>query len=89
MSELEIILTEMFKRIGQHYTPKKTQAKEWYLKHSWTIQKQQDFTEWLGDYLYKNKQAREEIMRLPSLKTKKRCLQAAADFTFNYGWKLK
>lgn len=51
-------------------------------------EQQEDFYEWLTNYLYTNTGARRAIMNNPT-KTKKACKQEASWFIFDYGWKVK
>ena len=61
---------------------------EWYTRHEWSEEKQQEFSDWLTDYLYKKNKARKVIAENP-LKNKKHLRKVADWFIFNYGWKLK
>jgi len=85
---LDIILSEMFLRVGEEYSPSKTQEEEWYWTHEWTEKERDEFVKWLAEYLYNNKEARQEIVNYP-IKNKKRCADAANWFELNYGWKIK
>ncbi len=58
----------------------------WYLEHVWSKEQEEDFTKWLTEYLFKNTQARKEIMS-NSYKNKNTCKQTAKEFIWNYGWK--
>jgi hypothetical protein len=62
---------------------------EWYLKHSWTNYKQNKFINWLTNYLFNNKEARQEIVASPSRKSKKFLRKVATEFILVYGWKIK
>lgn len=86
MKHLQVVLEEMFKRVGDTYLPSKTEGDEWYLKHEWTEKEQEDFMEWLTNYLMTNKEARHELLSFP-IRNKKRCQQAASWFNLMYGWK--
>jgi hypothetical protein len=88
MKHLNIILTEMFRRVGDEYAPSKTEGEEWYLAHEWTEEEQDAFVKWLTEYFYTTTEARRELMNLP-FKNKKRCREAADWFNFMYGWKTK
>lgn len=63
----EIVLKEMFKRVGEKYpNPKLTNQKEWYTKRTWTEAEEDDFRKWMKDYLKKkyrwnNKTIQKEI----------------------------
>ena len=85
---LEIILKEMCKRVGANYNDIDFKDKEWYTRHEWLEEEQEDFHKWLVDYLYNNTEARKEILRYPR-KNKKLINKAVTWFLFDYGWKLK
>jgi len=61
---------------------------DWYNKYTWTKIQQDDFRDYLTQYLYDNSKARSEIMSYPR-KNKKNCKEVADWFVFGYGWKLK
>lgn len=82
---IEEVLKEMFKRVKEKYTKTYTASPEWFRKRTWTSKQQEDFIEWLTNYLYSNANARRAIMRYPS-KNKKACNQTAIAFIFQYGW---
>jgi len=88
MDYLDIILEEMFKRVGAIYDPAKVHIDGWYNEHEWTKTEEDNFINWLAELLYSNKDARNKIMAFKS-KNKKRCKDAANWFVFNYGWKTK
>lgn len=88
MSHINIILTEMFKRVGEEYDPIKTIGENWFWKHEWEEEEQNNFRDWLAEYLFKNRQARKEIMAFP-IRRKKNCHNVANFFILNYGWKVK
>ena len=58
----------------------------WYLEHTWTQEQEDEFKEWLADYLYKNTRARQQIMKFPR-KDKRICARVASGFVWNHGWK--
>ncbi len=85
---LTIVLKEMCARVGANYDklPMKDKEKKWFHLHTWTIKEQDDYIEWLANYLYTNTKARRELMTI-SYQSKKRCRDFAQFFVFNYGWK--
>jgi hypothetical protein len=85
---LKIILQRMFEQSGHIFSEKFTQKKNWFWKHTWTLAEEQEFIEWLTNYLYINSGARKELMG-HSGKNKSICKAFARMFTFNYGWKTK
>ena len=76
----------MCNRVGADYDSIDFKSNDWYLSHTWTIEQERDFVNWMTDYLYANIQARREIMT-NYLTNKKRCRKAADQFVFAYGWK--
>ena len=82
------VLQELFRRVGDEYSPDKTQGEDWYCLHEWTEEEQKDFIKWLTDYLMGHKEARHGLMRFP-IRNKKRCEQAAIEFNSQFGWKTK
>ena len=82
------ILYEMCNRVGADPTTVNFQAEGYYKQYSWTNAQQEAFIDWMADYLYTTTEARRELLTITS-RSKKRCLQAAREFTFNYGWTLK
>ena len=83
---LQIILKKMFEIIGEEYSFEKTQSDSWFLDYSWTAEQENQFRDWLVNYLYENKEARQSLMRWPR-KNKKTCKRATNEFILWYGWK--
>ena len=61
-------------------------AKDWFMQHSWTEEKEQEFKEWLFSYMRTTPKARKELMHIPS-NTKKMLNGWCSSFILNYGWK--
>jgi hypothetical protein len=85
---LIVILKKMCKSVGADYNNIDFKKEQWFWKHEWYEKQETEFTQWLGAYLYKDKDARAEIMEYPR-KDKKFCDKAAQFFVFNYGWRRK
>jgi hypothetical protein len=83
---LEEILKEMCKRVKADYSKIVFNEDDWFYKYSWTINEENDYVNWLIEYLQKNKKACQEIMKYPS-SDKKYLLKFAQKFVSNYGWK--
>lgn len=83
-----IILREMCNRVGVYYWRMDFKKPNWFLLSEWTGAEEDEFVKWMGNYLYKNTEARFEIMRCPR-KHKESCIKAAKEFIWNYGWKVK
>jgi len=80
------ILKEMCKRVGVKYDNIDFAKSNWFLKYEWTQKEQDEFCNWLTNYLQKNEKARDSIMRIPA---KKLSEDASRYFIYQYGWKLK
>ena len=85
---IKIILREMCCWVGADYDKIDFKSPDWFLQHCWTQAKEDNFVQWMMYYLYKNIEARFEIMRCPR-KHKESCLKAAKEFIWIYGWKNK
>lgn len=58
--------------------------KDWFLKTEWTAKQQENFTDWLTDFLKKNWQG--IVDSKPTTVNRKK---AAEEFVFNYGFKTR
>ena len=85
---LEFIIKEMFKRVGADYDSADLEDPDWFRKHTWTKEEQEQFSLWLKQYLKNNKEAREELMKVPTA-NKRHIDKFVNMFVFNYGWMLK
>jgi len=82
------VIEKMCKVVGADINKINFKKKEWFTKHSWTEEEQDEFTKWLSKYLYNNREAREELMACP-IKCKRSTDGVARMFMLNYGWKFK
>lgn len=82
---LVIVLSEMCRRIGACFDDIGFTADNWFQQYVWTEEEQEKFEKWFVDYLYANKEAREEITTV-RVKNKKRLRKAAQYFLLSYGW---
>lgn len=87
-THLVVVLKEMCRRVKAKYADIDFKANEWYRKHRWSRDEEHAFEEWLANYLYTTAEARRELLEFSSYSNKKRCLKAAQEFTFMYGWVL-
>ena len=78
----------MCQMVGAKRCDINTSKDNWFHAYSWSESEENEFKEWLAEYLLKNKDARKELAALPK-STKKFCKQLASEFTSNYGWKTK
>jgi len=91
MDEVDVILTEMCRRVGitlDDISDRYEKDSSWYSRHEWTAVEMAAFEKWLVDYLYSNKKARQEICGT-NLRNKSYLRKSAKWFVFNYGWKQK
>jgi len=86
--EVDIILKHMCEIINVDYDTINIKEEDWYLKHSWTLEQEKNFVNWLANYLYTNKEARLALYKVSHKFTKTQCEKKAGFFAFNYGWKL-
>jgi len=60
----------------------------WYSKYEWTEKQNDKFKKWLENYLYKNKEARNELMAFP-MKNKEAIRRVVNWWMLDYSWKIK
>ena len=90
MEHIDIVLTEMCRRVGatlDDISDRHEVDSKWFMRYSWSQEENADFQRWLVDYLYNNSPARRDLMNLPT-KNKTHLNKFAKFFTFMYGWKL-
>ena len=89
MKTLEKALRKMCEVVGAEYESVdfNNNADPYFWKQTWTKDQEGEFTAWLADYLYTDKEARNEFMQFPA-KNKKLCQSAAYWFVWNHGWKV-
>lgn len=85
---LTVILKEMCKYVNADFDKIDFKEDNWYYKYWWSEKKEEEFKDWLVNYMYNNSKARKELMTIPT-KNKKHCQQFANGFILNYGWKTK
>jgi len=57
----------------------------WYSKYEWTEKLNDEFKKWLENYLYKNKEARKEIMAFP-MRDKGMIKRTVSSWMLDYSW---
>jgi len=82
---LRIILQKMFENTSIEYSDEYVQSDNWYLDYQWTKEQEQEFINWLANYLSENADAREELL-YSKVKSKKMCGLAAKQFVTFFGW---
>lgn len=85
-----IILEELFRRVGEKmlYRDFDFNQKFWFEEFSWTWAEQEDFKDWLVEYLKNSMEARQEVMGHATTRYKF-VERFAGGFVFMYGWKLR
>ena len=81
------VLTEMCTRVGANFNRINFKKSDWYWEFEWTQSEDDNFIEWLSDYLFKYSGARTEIMQFP-VKNKIICKGVASQFCANYSWRI-
>ena len=88
MKHIETILKKQCELVGADYDKIDFKKNNWWMEYEWDEDTRNEFLAWMRDYLYENKEARQEIMMF-TRKNKKNCLRAAQEWDFMYGWKMK
>jgi len=83
---LKIVLQKMCDIVGADFDSLDFQNDAWYYKHSWTVEQEKEFEQWLYNYLWKSKQARKTILAYP-YQDKHKIKEAVYQFTLYYGWR--
>ena len=77
------ILSEMFRRVGEEYSPELTAKPGWYLVYQWpSIEAYRDWLVWLARFLLRHRY----VYRFKS-KGKPQAVYEAEKLDFCYGWK--
>lgn len=84
---LRMILRKMFKMVGEKYTHEKTEVENWYTKHGWTEEEQNEFKEWLTLKILTDAHVK-ELFELRWHVDKVIAEKKANGFVFNYGWRI-
>ena len=82
------ILVKQCEIIGIYFADVDFDDELWFLSHQWTKEQESHFIDWLTNYFYQNKEARNSLMAYP-MKRKKHCEKVAREWAFKYGWKYK
>jgi len=82
---LKKVLKKMCKVIDIDFSDVNFDRLDWFMQYTWSEEQYNEFIEWLAEYLYKNKGAREELCNFDT-KSKKYCRAAAEFFGFQFGW---
>ena len=76
----------MCKVVGAHYYKINFSAPNWFREYTWTRGQEDEFEQWMFDFLYNNLEARQAFMKCHS-KRKKEIKEIVKEFTWNHGWK--
>lgn len=63
---LKHILKEQCKRVGADFNKLDFSKEDWFEKYTWTEEEENNFKQWMMNYLKENKDARQDLMRVPS-----------------------
>ena len=80
------VLSKMFEYVDADIDSFDFDKENWYWEYEWDRETEEEFIEWLSNYLYTTTKARRELMRFP-IKNKERCRKVAIEFNAWYGWK--
>ena len=86
MNHIDEVLKKQCELVGADFYGIDFHEEGWFMKHSWTEDKENEFIEWFTRYLYNSTPARRQIMAHP-IKRIKACKRTAEFWAFNYGWK--
>jgi len=86
---LTFVLQEMCSRVSADFDSIDFKQSNWYTQYEWFVEEEAEFTEWLADYVYRNKDARRELTTRYYRITKRDAREFAKQFVWNYGWKNK
>lgn len=78
------ILTEMLKRVGENYDTFDFTQPQWYWKHEWTQEEQDDFVAWVANYFVDNK-----VFTMRKYRDRPEAIHRAEQIVASYGWKVK
>ena len=83
---LTVILEKMFSYSPINFYKELVEKEDWYWAYTWKDGEKEDFINWLTDYLFNNKEAREQLMFYPT-KQKDKCFDTARTFESMFGWR--
>ena len=87
--ELKVIIKEMCKRVKAPYTQINFGQPGWQALFEWTEEENEDFKNWLINYLYKAPAKTRRAILGNNIKNKKYLTEAVAYFMLNYSWVVK
>ena len=85
---LRDIMVKMCDFVGAKFDDIDFHGPDWFHKHSWTKEREQEFIVWIEGYLWENrKQAARELTKYLYTPNKKQVRQLAQEIVFMWGWK--
>jgi len=85
---LETIFANMCRVVGANYHKVDKSADNWYMEYEWASEVEDEFKEWMINYIWKMPKATKEMYGRTRM-SKRECALAVSMFLLNYGWKTK
>lgn len=82
------ILRKMCELANVEYDPNLFNLTNFYLRHTWSIEKAEEFVDWLSNEIYTDKETW-KFFGFNFKPSKDLCYKLAKDFETNYGWSYK
>jgi hypothetical protein len=82
------ILQEMFRIVGAEYSDEFVKKENWFMEYEWDEKQQDEFANWLVNYLKGNREARKHFFGR-SVLSNRVLKDSIAMFLFHCGWKFK
>lgn len=83
---LKIVLIKMCSYVGADFLEIDFKSRDWFVKYSWAVEQQANFSEWLEKECYFNWSKYKRLAKF-TIKSKTRIKLLVNDFLFCYGWK--
>jgi len=84
----ENIFAVQSRLVGANYNKIDRTKEGWVMKHSWDSDTENQFVQWLADYIHKRPGVQREVYGRTGM-SKRDCLRAADGYNLNYGWRAK
>lgn len=82
------ILKKMCEMVDADYTTIDFTAPTWFWLYEWTTDQENEFKEWMYNYLKGSGEARKTVMEFPTI-NKVRIIKVCDEFVNQFGWKIK
>jgi hypothetical protein len=86
---IDEVISKMCTYVGVDSATIDTTKTRWFSKHSWTIEQEEDFKQWLYTQLRSNRPYRLALLNFPNRSEKSYLKRVVEQFVFSYGWKIK